>query len=444
MTAMPASDQHLKPRLSRAAPIACRRESRDGAWSCASSHLCPAAETTAPLDSRVVEAFLTRHCLDCHSGEEPDGGLDLPSLSRELAAPAALEKWIRIHDRVAAREMPPADSTPPDAAVRSAFTVDLDRALTAAHREQRGTVLRRLNRREYGHTLNDLFGTQVNLAGTLPEDGRSHEFDTVGQVLGLSPVQMQRYLEGIDAVLKAAIVQTLAPPEHKTIRASYADTLGGDKFIGDVWLKLADGAIVFFKQFGYPTGMLREAHVERDGWYILRVNGYAHQSERPITFAVGGTSFAPGAERPTFGYFEFPPGEPTTIELRAYIHERYMVEVTPVGLSDRDNEIQKHGVATYAGPGLAVNWVEVEGPITDEFPSRGHRLVFDGLDRHEALPRNPQERERPWYKPKFEITSDTPDHEVEAVLVARGQCRVPASRQRRADRALPDALSGGA
>ena len=41
-------------------------------------------------------------------------------------------------------------------------------------------MLRRLNRREYQNTLNDIFGTSLDLESMLPEDSRFHEFDNVG------------------------------------------------------------------------------------------------------------------------------------------------------------------------------------------------------------------------------------------------------------------------
>ena len=47
-----------------------------------------------------------------------------------------------------------------------------------------------------------------------------------------------------------------------------------------------------------------------------------------------------------------------------------------------------------------------ECPLVGEFPSRGHRLVFDGLERREIEPRNPNDKRRRGYVPKFEIVTD--------------------------------------
>ena len=280
---------------------------------------CLAAIAPTAMAEMKDRAFLQRHCFDCHAGETQEGGLDLEKLGGDLADAGQFARWEQVHDRIASGEMPPQDSKQPPADERSAFVKTLAADLTTAHAARKGTVLRRLNRREYENTLNDLFGTNLKLAQLLPADGRSHEFENVGEALGISLVQMQRYLECADAVLNEAIAKRPEPPESKIVRASYADTRGGEQWLGKIWLKRDDGAVVFFRAFGYPTGMLREANVQQDGWYKVRVTGYAYQSDKPITFSVGATTFARGVEQPTFGYYSLPPGEPTTIELKVWI-----------------------------------------------------------------------------------------------------------------------------
>ncbi len=359
--------------------------------------------TVTAFDDKPLHGFFNTHCYECHDDNDSKGGLDLYNLSTDLSDPGAMQKWVRIFDRVAAGEMPPKDEPAPDAAARQRFSEALSPPLTEAHSEAKGTVLRRLNRLEYQNTLNDLFGTHLDLAGTLPEDGRSHEFDTVGEALGLSMIQLRRYLEAIDAVLDASIAKTVEQPASKTIKASYADSKDVQKFIGTQWLKRPDGAVVFFQDTSYPTGSLREAWTDNAGYYKIRVTGYAYQSDVPVTFAVNADTFARGSERPTLGYFSFAPGKPQTIELETWIDERYMVQVKPWGIVDGNYDIKNKGVVNYTGPGLAIQHIELEGPLVKEFPSRGHRLLFDGLERKEIEPSHPDTKTKSWYVPAFEI-----------------------------------------
>ncbi len=356
------------------------------------------------FDDKPLHGFFENHCYECHDDASEKGGLDLDSLSTDLSDPGTMQKWVRLYDRVATGAMPPEDEPAPDAAARQAFSQTLAAPLTAAHAEAKGTVLRRLNRREYQNTMNDLFGTHLELADTLPEDGRSHGFDTVGEALGLSRVQLQRYLEAADAVLDASIAATVQKPAPKLVSASYADMSDADKFLGKQWLELPDGAVVFFQDLGYPSGQLREANTDQAGFYKVRVTGYAYQSDEPVTFAVNGDTFARGADRPTFGYFSFAPGKAQAIEFTTWIGDRYMIQIKPWGIYDPNYDIKNKGIENYTGAGLAIQKVELEGPLIEEFPSRGHRLVFDGLERSEIEPTHPDTKSKSWYVPEFGVS----------------------------------------
>ena len=70
-----------------------------------------AAQAATP----AARPFLDRHCMDCHDAEMKKGGLDLSALSTDGADAAALKKWVRVFDRVAAGEMPPPKKARPAA-----------------------------------------------------------------------------------------------------------------------------------------------------------------------------------------------------------------------------------------------------------------------------------------------------------------------------------------
>jgi len=362
-----------------------------------------------------LRPFLENHCYDCHDDTVKKGGVDLTALTGDLAKPAVMAEWTRVFDQLAAGNMPPKDKPQPAAQERAQFGAQLSQALTSAHAAQKGAVLRRLNRQEYENTLNDLFGVNLRLGRLLPEDGRSHEFDTVGSALSLSMVQMQRYLDAAGLVLDAAIAKYPTAPEPTRLVASYGKTQGGEQFFGKNWLKLDDETVVFFKRFGYPSGMLREANFRKPGYYNIRVTGYGYQTDQPVTAYIGGTTFARGAEMPTFGYFAFPPSQPTTIEFTTWVEANYMVQIEPEGITDRNYEL-RNGVTNYKGPGLAIQRVEVEGPLLDQYPSQGHQLLFADLARTEIPPRNPRDKERSWYVPKFEIASAAPAQDARRAL----------------------------
>jgi len=379
-----------------------------------------------------ADAFVTRYCADCHTGDSAEGGFQLSSLDQDLKSAAGFAVWERLYDRIDSGEMPPADAEQPSTSEKQRFLAGLNERLTAAHQAERGTVLRRLNRREYENTMNDLFGTNLNLEAMLPEDGRSHEFDNVGSALGLSMIHLQSYMDAAATVLDAAIASTVERPQANHIEASYLGSREGDQFIGKVWKKLSDDSVVRFAGGGYPSGMLRGTNVRDPGYYRVRVNGYAYQSERPIGFSVGGTSFARGSEKPIYGFYSFKPGSPgdppQSIEFTTWIENNYMIQIEPYGINDPDR-YKRDKIDGYMGPGLAIHSVVMEGPLVDEFPTRGHRLIFDGLTREEIPPRNPRDRERPYYRPQFSISTNNETADVRRSLerVATAAFRRPAT-----------------
>lgn len=369
--------------------------------------LVPALVCRAGIPAQAG-AFLERHCMECHDEEVQKGGLNLSAMDWEPLDEAALAAWVRLFDRVEAGEMPPEKKPRPEAGELKVFLTALGSRLTAEHVARKGTVLRRLNRREFANTLNDLFGTRVEVAAMLPEDGRAHEFDNVGEALAMSEAQLQRYLEAVDAVLQAAIARADEPPEVHVIRSSYATEKEYEKHIGQQFLRLRDGAVVFFSPPGYPSGTLKSTSVPESGYYKIRVIGYAYQSKEAITFQIGTNTFARGAEQPILGHYSFRPGAPQTVEIEAWLPARYMIEVRPWGIWDA-YQVKNLGVEHYKGPGLAVLGVELEGPLTREFPSRGHRLLFDGLKRVRDPRSNPR-------RPAWVIESDDPAADVRPVI----------------------------
>lgn len=374
-----------------------------------------------------LKPFLEDFCFDCHANGSAEDGLAIDKVDVQLRDERTFAIWERVYDRVRSGEMPPRDESQPDAVSKENFLKRLEKSLFSAHAARKNTVLRRLNRREYENTLNDLFGTHLDLQSLLPEDGRSHEFDNVGASLNISMVHLQQYLNAIDSVIDSSVAKTVERPKPTTRTVNYADTREGKRFVGSIWKKLDDGSVVFFHGGGYPTGMLRDANARQAGWYRIRISGYAYQSSAPVTFAVGAMSFQSGSPRPVFGYFSFLPGGEQKLDLIVWLEKNYMLEITPWGLAGTGSQIQKTGLNKYSGPGLAIRQVGMIGPLIGEFPSRGHRLIFDGVNRNEIEPRNPNEKKRAWYVPRFEIRSEDPRKDAEQILlrVARRAFRRP-------------------
>jgi hypothetical protein len=145
------------------------------------------------------------------------------------------------------------------------------------------------------------------------------------------------------------------------------------------------------------------------------VRGYAYQSDQPITFSIGATTFARGLEQPTFGFYSMPPGDPTTIEVTAWIPARYMIELTVYGITDRF-ALKSTPVAEYKGAGLAILDIELEGPLPVATNRNVRAELYAGLQREEIAPRNPRERNRIDFLPKFDLKLSEGREELRVTL----------------------------
>ena len=64
---------------------------------------------------------------------------------------------------------------------------------------------RRLNRAEYNNTIRDLLGVTLRPADEFPVDDSGYGFDNIGDVLSLSPMLMEKYMNAARVVARAAV-----------------------------------------------------------------------------------------------------------------------------------------------------------------------------------------------------------------------------------------------
>ncbi len=162
--------------------------------------LCGFAQA-APPEARLPEkhrAFFKAHCLDCHDSETREGKVDLETLSFGITTIEQAELWQKVLNALNSGEMPPEDSEQPGNTEKADFLDDLARTMVTARQalsDSGGKItMRRLNRREYRNTIEQLTGVKVDV-GSLPTDGGSGTFDTVGASQFISSDQFEQYLK---------------------------------------------------------------------------------------------------------------------------------------------------------------------------------------------------------------------------------------------------------
>jgi hypothetical protein len=183
-------------------------------------------EASPPPLASTAAGFIDDYCVRCHNDEDLKGGLDLTDLDYQPDDPGNFLTWVKVHDRLEAREMPPRGKRRPETAELDAFVNRIAANLTGyeegrAAREGRSTR-RRLNRNEYENALRDLLGAPwLQIKDQLPEDGDAYHFNKISSALDVSYVHLARYLGAADYALRQAIsAEVVRPPT--TTRRYYA------------------------------------------------------------------------------------------------------------------------------------------------------------------------------------------------------------------------------
>jgi len=383
----------------------------------------------ADLPSQVAEVLKAR-CLDCHDSATKKGGFDLEALvagklPTDASDPASFRNWVRVHDRVRDGEMPPKKKLAADE--QAEFLKQLSGPLVAAESKSRKaagrSTLRRLNRTEYENTLRDLLGVPgLDVRDLLPEDGRVLGYDKSGPALEVSTVQINKYLDAADKAFPLAVAPY--PERDKPVkvrwylgdnggimdRAFNADAapLKNFKFDTDLMPIPQDSVASGFTEFDKlkaqgkipyrgSIGILRNDtgdswKVELGGFspvvpglYRVRISMWGFRWDKgevkPTTTQVGQLI---NDQRGLIGSFNAPSLKPTESEVVTWMNPgecltfraASVVQALP---GSRFLGKEKKGLLGFTSDGIAIDWLEVEGPLQETWPGVGHRRMFGDL-----------------------------------------------------------------
>ncbi|WP_298866585.1 DUF1592 domain-containing protein [uncultured Gimesia sp.] len=328
----------------------------------------------------TLSTFTESKCFSCHSGDEPDGGLNLETLGFDLSNEEIARRWVLIHDRVVSGEMPPSSEARPNADQSAEFLKTLAVSIKKAEANRNDVVLRRLNRHEYQNTVRDIFHTDTTVNG-LPEDSSTNGFDTVGEGLAVSAEAMTAYLEAADQVLDSVFGTSIKPKfiRHETNLLKQVDWKGRpqlDNHIGKMFRRTDQGLVIF--QSGYcPTNLVNFARLRVPaGTYRGTMRVRAIQSEKPVTLRIyGGDTIVNRRERHLVGYYDIPPNKWTTIEFTDRLVEPNGT-FQPKCYGTRDT---RKDANTYPEPGIEIGDIMIEGPI-DAWPPPGKNRLLGNIN----------------------------------------------------------------
>lgn len=351
-------------------------------------------QTSSAFD---VQPFLARWCTECHSGADPEAGVDLSAGLGTALDPEALDLLRDVADVLERGDMPPADEPQPDAAARTRVVDWADGLLASAAGhlppDPGRVTMRRLSRFEYANTIRDLLGIEIDPA-RFPADDLAYGFDNVGEAMTLSTIQLEKLGEAAHEIALAALPDPDAPRTH-TLDAALLQSSRGDGLRGDALVMLTNG---------HASGRFR---LPRAGRYQLRVIAFATQAgDEPTRMHVraGGQVVLR-----------------TDVLGDAAAPETFSVEID---VADRRPEIQVAFVNDFYRPdhpdrsrrdrNLFVQRVEMEGPLDEREPTTAQAWLLP-LDSGRGRPATRAHRlvaalmERAWRRPvtRGEVTRTT-------------------------------------
>jgi hypothetical protein len=379
-----------------------------------------------------------------------------------LADARAFATWVKVHDRVRDGEMPPRNMPQPDAATRAAFLKKLAQPMIAADearlRREGRAAWRRMNRYEYENTLRDLLDAPwLQIKELLPEDGEALRFNKTGEALGVSHVQISRYLTAAEYALREALARDEKQPGAVTRRyysreqRAFTNKVEFSQFnraseratfplLGNaadvpvlkreapMTVGAADPAKRELESMGVVASSYEPLEIRFNqfkapvpGRYKLRLNAHSFwagpESEERWWKPSRDVASAGRTREPITLYAEIPPRqmrllgtvdvtpEASVQELEVYLLKDETIRPDAVRLFRSRPPNWRNPLAEKGGqPGVAFRWLEVTGPIYDEWPGRGHRLMFGDL----PIKKNA--------KGQIEILSNNPRADAERLL----------------------------
>ena len=194
-----------------------------------------------------IQPILREFCFDCHGDGADKGHVTLDAFPSDAALLGDHELWWRALKNVRAGLMPPARKPQPTAAQKQQLERWIKTAVfveNPADPDPGRVTVRRLNRSEYHNTIQDLLGVDFNTQAEFPADNTGHGFDNLGEVLTLSPMLLEKYLDAARTVVNKAVPRVSGVPrervlEGRSFKGAVGESASGvtnlSKVVGTAW-----------------------------------------------------------------------------------------------------------------------------------------------------------------------------------------------------------------
>ncbi len=345
------------------------------------------AQGSDPFEPKLRQ-FLDEHCASCHGPEVQKRRLRFDRLPSAFGDKDVAATWVKVLDKLSNGEMPPKDRPRPPEDEARAVVAGLRRQLHDAsldrQRREGRVALRRLNRTEYETTLRDLLATPVDVKDLLPDDNIAAGFDNVSAVLDISPAHLLRYQDAAEKSVRAVIPKRprVSIHERRTGRQITEKLKLYQELLGKSVRLDGDTLVLYLRNPDYIPCATPPAPA--DGRYRVRVCASAvNTGGKPLPMmCVCRPTEYDREDTDVRTVRDVPAEKPTVIEEEFDLRQRQVMVFAGWSLPDfrawerlrKDRKLD----GDPGLPGLAVHWIEIEGPL-GPWPPDGYRRLFDGV-----------------------------------------------------------------
>ncbi|MFT6792196.1 MAG: hypothetical protein ACJAR1_000175 [Rubritalea sp.] len=309
---------------------------------------------------------LEHYCFDCHGDGSEKGGLDMEGLLKRREFDGTL-----MFENLLTGKMPPAKEEQPDAQEKRTV-LDWLAKRKATHAPK---SFRRISRHEFVQSVNDLLGTELDLANKIPADRGTNNFDSDRRIQ-LSREMLGSYFTVADEMLDFAFpkdgfpqprswVTNKVKDSHETYNIYHRPYQQGTLFS---WTRANNGNSYsfFYDNFEPPAS----------GWYELTFDAMkVGKFAEDVSMLVYAGKYYYADDRPQtqrlLEVISLGNKKLKSHTIRAFLHPG---ENVSVHCYSKHNFRQKN-----TRQGAYIKQLKVQGPVYEKWPPRSYEKVFAGL-----------------------------------------------------------------
>ena len=199
---------------------------------------------------KEIKPILEDYCFDCHGDGSSKGDFSMDDYDNLSGHLDDIDHWLAVWRNVRSQIMPPPKKDQPDLAEKRQLMGWIEKRvfkLDPKNPDPGRVTIRRLNRVEYYYTIKDLLGVEYETWENFPADDTGYGFDTIGDVLSISPLHMEKYLEAASAIVEKALPKGAATQTPVRVFDGNRFRKDGDEKQQSDWLEFKDDRKVYLK-----------------------------------------------------------------------------------------------------------------------------------------------------------------------------------------------------